>query len=106
NLEIVFDEVLASPDTAHLLLGTYEKVLPALKAALEKHLHDTNPLVDQPSIRLCRFALRELDDMIAFGTQAIAGVVVAEATRRKPAAWLSLLGRCVEAAGELESPEL
>src|SRR5580765_1623278 len=106
NLEIVFDEVLASPDTPHLLLGTYEKVLPALKAALEKHLHDTNPLVDQPSIRLCRFALLELDDMIAFGTQAIAGVVVDQATRRKADAWLSLLDRCLAAAGGLDGSQL
>src|ERR1041384_6333613 len=72
NLEIAFDEVLASPDTRHLLLGAYEKMLPALKAALEKHLQDTNLLVDHPSTRLCRFALLELGDMIAFGAKAIA----------------------------------
>src|SRR4051812_40013287 len=67
DLEIAFDEVLASPDTAHLLLRAYEKMLPALMAALEKHLQDTNRLVDHPSVRLCRFALLELNDMIEFG---------------------------------------
>src|SRR5437899_5527855 len=36
NLEIFFDEILAAPSTEELVLGIYEKALPALKAALEK----------------------------------------------------------------------
>src|SRR5262249_58666211 len=39
-----FDEILAAPTTAELLIGVYEKALPALDAALAKHLADTNPL--------------------------------------------------------------
>src|SRR5947207_2496603 len=61
NLEIFFDEVLAAPTTEELVLGLYEKALPALKVALEHHEADTNPLADQPSVRLCRFALLEVD---------------------------------------------
>jgi hypothetical protein len=104
NLEIAFDEVLASPDTAHLLLGAYEKMLPALMAALEKHLHDTNRLVDHPSVRLCRFALLELNDMIEFGAKAIAATVD-QSTRQKAAPWLSLLDRCLAAAAGLEGSQ-
>src|SRR5438876_5813270 len=66
NLEIFFDEILSAPSTEELVLGLYEKAIPALKAALEKHLNDTNRLVDQPSVRVCRFALLELEDMLAF----------------------------------------
>src|SRR5437899_8005343 len=36
NLEIFFDEILSAPTTEELLLGVYEKAIPALKAALEK----------------------------------------------------------------------
>src|SRR4026208_310035 len=32
SLEILFDEILAAPTTEELVLGIYEKVLPALKA--------------------------------------------------------------------------
>src|SRR5688572_18325037 len=74
-LEILFDEILAAPTTEELLLGAYEKALPALKKALERHLADTNMLVDHPSVRLCRFALLELEDMIRFGQQAITALV-------------------------------
>src|SRR6267143_892364 len=74
-LEVFFDELLAAPGTEELLLGLYERALPALKASLEKHLADTNPLVDQPSVRLCRFALLELDDMLKFGAATIASLI-------------------------------
>src|SRR5947209_12334629 len=52
-LEVLFDEILAAPTTAELLLGVYEKALPALDAALRQHLTDTNPLADAPSVRVC-----------------------------------------------------
>src|SRR5437867_257385 len=39
-LAIFFDEILAAPTTAALLLGIYEHALPALDAALERHLRD------------------------------------------------------------------
>src|SRR5436853_6876242 len=74
-LEILFDEILADPTTEELLLGLYEKALPALKRALEHHLADTNKLVDHRTVRLCRFALLEIEDMISFGLCAISKLV-------------------------------
>src|SRR5438046_4328421 len=55
-MEVFFDEIRAAPSTEALLLGLYEKALPALDAALERHRRDTNPLVDAPSLRVLRFA--------------------------------------------------
>src|ERR1041384_6107537 len=37
NLEIFFDEILGAPTTEELLLGLYEKALPALRDAVEQH---------------------------------------------------------------------
>src|SRR5580765_2709131 len=86
NLEIFFDEILGAPTTAELILGLYGKALPALKAALERHMQETNPLVDQPSVRLCRFALLEVEDMVSFGAQSIAALVD-DQERRRSADW-------------------
>src|SRR5438445_2677793 len=47
-LEVVFDEILAAPTTGELLVGLYEKAIPALDAALARHMADTNPLTDAP----------------------------------------------------------
>jgi hypothetical protein len=104
NLEVFFDEILCAPTTEELILGIYEKALPALKAALERHLRDTNSLVDHPSVRLCRFALLEIGDLQAFGTQAIASLVEAS-LRPRLAKWLGLLDDCLGAAGSLDGTE-
>ena len=52
NLAIFFDEIQAAPTTEELLAGLYEKAVPALVAALERHRRETNPLADAPSVRL------------------------------------------------------
>jgi hypothetical protein len=103
-LEVFFDEILAAPSTGELLVGLYEKALPALDAALQRHLADTNPLADAPSVRLCRFARLELADMIDFGNKSIACLVDAEA-RSAMRSWLALLDQCLEAAAGLDGTE-
>ena len=104
NLAAFFDEILSAPTTEELLLGLYEKAVPVLKAALERHLRDTNPLADQPTVRICRFALLELGDMLAFGAQSITALVDSPC-RERVADWLSLLDDCLAATGGLDGTE-
>src|SRR5215468_5891590 len=96
-LEQFFDEIRAAPTTAELLVGLYEKALPALDAALARHVADTNPLADAPSVRVCRFARLELADMIAFGVKSIACLTL-EPARAALQPWLGLLDECLSAA--------
>src|SRR2546421_11110908 len=103
-LEIFFDEILAAPTTEELVLGLYQTALPALKAALARHIADTNPLVDQPSVRWCRFALFEADDMLKFGAQTVAGLID-EKIRQQTQSWLSQLDDCLAAAGALDGTQ-
>src|SRR5215208_722581 len=97
-LEIFFDEILSAPKADELLLGLYEKALPAVEAVLQRHIGDTNRLTDAPSARLCRFALLEVGDMIAFGRQAIEKLVSPE-KRAVLKPWLQLLDDCLAVAG-------
>jgi hypothetical protein len=101
NLEIFFDEILAAPSTEERLVGIYEKAFPALQAALEQHMKDTNPLADHPSVRLCRLALIELADMIAFGRQS-QGALINSALREGMSTWIILVDGCLAAAGGLD----
>lgn len=101
SLEVFFEEILAAPTTSELVAGIYEKALPALKQALEKHLQDTNLLADQPSVRVCRFALLEIADMREFGTKTVAAVVPRE-ERQRITDWLTLLDDCLASAGGLD----
>src|SRR5947209_5064981 len=100
-LEVFFEEVLAAPTTGELLVGLYEKAIPALDAALARHIADTNPLTDAPSVRVCRFARLELADMIDFGRRSIACLVDDDA-REAMRPWLGLLDDALAAAGGLD----
>ncbi len=100
-LGVFFDEILAAPTTEELLAGVYEKALPALDAALERHLHDTNPLADAPSVRVCRFARLELADMLDFGRKSVA-CLVNDAARSALRPWLARLDECLASAGGLD----
>jgi hypothetical protein len=104
-LQILFDEVLAAPTSAELLLGLYEKALPALDAALARHQRDTNALVDAPSLRVIRFARLELADMIEFGRKAIA-CLVGPAERAAAGKWLGILDACLAAAGGIDGADV
>src|SRR5205823_1354497 len=90
-----------APTTAELLVGLYEKVLPALADALDRHQRDTNPLADAPSVRVCRFARLEVGDMLDYGQRSIA-CLVDVAAREKMKDWLRLLDECLAAAGGLD----
>jgi hypothetical protein len=70
TLEILFDEILAAPTTEELITGIYTDAIPALIDALTRHRADTNPLADAPTVRICKFALVELEEMLAYGRQA------------------------------------
>ncbi len=100
GLEIFFDEILGAPTTAELVAGLYEKAVPALHAALERHLAETNPLADYPTVRLCRFALLELADLSRFGNETVKCLVDPD-SRARMAGWLALLDRCLAASGGL-----
>ncbi len=100
-LQVFFDEILAAPGTQELLLGIYEVALPALEEALERHRELTNPLADQPTLRLAKFALLELDEMCTYGAQAI-GSVVSTADREGASSWLALLDDCLAGAGGID----
>jgi len=100
-LEVFFDEILSSPSTEELALGIYAKAIPAVKAALEKHIADTNPLADHPSLRVCRFALLEIAEMLQFGEGVLRSLVSSE-IRARHEVWLAGLDDCLAAAGGLD----
>ena len=102
-LEIFFDEIRAAPGTQALVAGVYGAAIPALQAALGRHIHATHPVADAPSRRVCRFALLELEDIAAFGKKALESLGEAHAA---PADWQELLQDCLHAAGGLDGTEM
>lgn len=98
-LDVLGDELLAAPDTAALLHGVYAVALPLLAASLRDYQANTNRLVDHPSWRVNRFALLEIEDMIAWGETAVAALVTKE-RRNELAAWTTYLTALVAEPAE------
>jgi hypothetical protein len=96
--DIFFDELRAAPDTAALIIGIYRHAVPALRAALARHVSETNPLVDHPTTRIIRFALLELDDLATYGGRAIASLIPAHDAARLQS-WEKHLGVLLAASG-------
>lgn len=101
RLKMFFDEILAAPTTYLLLCGLYEQALPALQAGLEKHLRETNPLADQPTVRVLRFALADIEPMIDYGRKALQ-CLRDPSQQQEVEGWTNLLIQCLEAAGGLD----
>ncbi len=100
-LEVFYDEILAAPTTAELLVGLYDVAIPALDEVLARHEVSTNPLTDAPSVRVCRFARMELGGMIAFGSQCI-DVLVDAPTLESMRLWVQKLRDALRYAGDVD----
>lgn len=97
--ERLMEEALRARSTVELLAGVYGVVRPALLAALEQHVWETNPLVDHPTRRALRLAILEEQEAVAWGTQAIAAVTGTAEARAEADAWRAHLERFLAAAG-------
>ena len=97
GLERLCDEVLCAPSHVELTLGLYECIVPALVDSLKKYMATTNLLVDAPSVRVTRFCLLEMEEVAAFGQQAVA-CLVDERSRTQLVSWLQLLTNCIAVA--------
>lgn len=108
-LDIFFDEILSTPDTAGLLSGIYSHAVPALQAALRTYIAQTHALVDHPSLRVCRFALLEIDEMADYGAKCVqqitagaSGTAGGASKHEDRAGWEALLQRLLAQSGSLD----
>lgn len=104
NLEIFFDEILCAKSAKETVAAVYGKAIPALKTGLERHLTDTNHLADAPSVRIIRFALLEVQDMLDYGARATPCLVDTN-WKFANGKWLQLLDDCLLAAGDLDGAQ-
>ena len=101
-IEELFEEMGRAPGTTTLITGVYGVVYPALHRAYEAHAAHSNPLVDQPTRRIMRAALHELDETLAWGAGALAALTAAsDAEGRAADAWRRHIGAFLDAAGGL-----
>lgn len=99
GLAAFLDEALRAENTIEVLVGIFRVVRPALLAAYQKHLAETNPVFDHPTCRILRQIVGEEEQMIAWGEQALAAVMEKEENRRVAETWEAHLRAYLAAAG-------
>lgn len=104
GLQLAAEEVRAAPATDQLCAGVYTVLLPALRQALVDYAESTNPLADAPSLRVVRFALLEVDDMLRFGTE-VGGPPTDAEPNHDLEDWKELLRSAIAASGGVSGRE-
>lgn len=99
-LDAFLEEVLRASDAVELLSGVYRVALPALLDAYSTHLRVTNPLVDQPTARLLRSIIHEVEDAIAWGSSSREALTEGDDSgRQRSVEWQKHLRAYLDAAG-------
>jgi hypothetical protein len=107
RLDGLLDEMLHSADTVELLAGTYAVVRGALSEAYQRHLGETNPLVDQPTRRVLRLALLDHEEALRWSSSALEALTrPAPAGAARADAWRRHLTTFLTAAGGIAGPPL
>jgi len=107
RLEIFLEEMLRSADSVELLAGAYGVARRALVEAYRLHLSVTNPLVDQPTRRLLRFALLDHEEALRWGDAALGALIAHDpAAAARARAWQHHLEGYLTAAGGIAGPSL
>jgi hypothetical protein len=104
GLAVFFDEILAAPTTAALVIGVYKAALGSLMNAMRRYQTDTNPLTDAPTRRLLRFAILEAEDLFQFGDDCY-HCLVDDTALKELAPWLEMLTQCLNAASGLDGAD-
>ena len=108
-LKAFFDEVIRATTTLELLVGLYRVVKPEVCRALKEYLDHSNPLIDYPTRRTLTFLLREEEEMLAWGDQALVALLSTQEATQAAQAWETHLSWFLFTAGgisgTLQMPE-
>jgi hypothetical protein len=104
-LGLLLEEALRARDTVEYLVGVYRVLKPALVVAYERYLATTNPLADQPSVRVLRAILAEEREQLDLAAGALDEALAAPEPRAAGDAWEAHLRAYLAAAGGLIGDE-
>ncbi len=99
KLQTLFAELIRANTTVELLAGVYGVLKPAMIQALKLHLAQTNSLIDYPTCRILRFILGEEEEMMIWGSQALAALTRTPKALQAAHRWEKHIGWFLAAAG-------
>ncbi|MDF2960504.1 MAG: hypothetical protein K0S39_2239, partial [Paenibacillus sp.] len=70
-LSLLMDELIQARNDLELTAGIYTVIKPAMLRTYKKHMTDTQQIVDQPTIRILRTLIADLEDQISWGGEMV-----------------------------------
>jgi hypothetical protein len=101
-LAVVFDEALHAATTIELLASLAQVFKPALLAAYQRYLAETNDLADYPSARLLKLIVAEEAEALRLLDAAYRDVAATPAQQAEAERWAEHLQRLLTAAGGID----
>lgn len=105
QLDAFFAELLTAETTMEKVVGLYGVLKPAVLAAYQQHLAETNPITDYPTCRILRFIVTEEEEMLVWGEKAIAALVHNPEVQAVAKAWQAHLYAYLQAAGGIRGDQ-
>lgn len=110
-LGLLMDELIHARSDLELTVGIYAVIKPALLASYRKHMAATQQIVDQPTIRIMRTIVLDLEEQIAWGEEMIRELEGRRADNDEVDAFKELLMSIMYGAGGIDglgekSPQL
>ncbi|AIE86465.1 hypothetical protein [Fimbriimonas ginsengisoli] len=102
KLELFLEEALRAENTLERLVGIFRVIRPTLLDAYRTHLAAINPIFDFPTARLLKLIIAEEEQMIEWGTQAVAAVISGDEERKSADRWEAHLRAYLAAAGGID----
>lgn len=106
RLSLFLDELLQARSDEELLVGLYEILKPALLAAQKTYARTTQQIVDQPTVRLLRTSIADLEEQVAWGQRAVQNLVDERGRRGEVTEFAERLRGYFSAAGGITGDEL
>jgi hypothetical protein len=70
-LSLLMEELIHAKNDLELTIGIYDVIKPALIQTYKKHIAETQQIVDQPTIRVLRSILLDLEEQVEWGQEMI-----------------------------------
>lgn len=71
SLSLLMEELIQAKNDLELTIGIYDVIKPALIQIYKKHIAETQQIVDQPTIRILRSILIDLEEQVEWGQEII-----------------------------------
>jgi len=102
---LFFDEILSAPSLEETMSGLYRVAFPALIVAICTHFQTTNLLVDQPTVRILKYLKTDLDQMIAWGEDALTKLIAHAGCQKEATLWTTRFQNYLSSAGGISGKE-